>query len=72
MNSCVEISVVTHPVVKCNEAHPSSVKHRAACFHGFGLKGVAYGQFELLKVQRFTMILSRRNPHAFGCYCSSI
>lgn len=50
VNSSVEISVVAHPVVKCSEAHPSSVKHRAACFHAFHF---IRGQFELLKVQGF-------------------
>lgn len=72
MNSSVEIGGVIHLVVNCSEAHSSLVKHRAAHFHGFGLMGVGYGQFELLKVQGFTVIRTQRNPHAFGCYCSSI
>lgn len=35
------------------------MKHRAACFYGFGLRGVGCGQFELLKVRGFAVILSR-------------
>lgn len=51
VNSCVEILLLF--ILWWSEAHSSSVKHRAACFHGFGLTGVGYGSFELLKIKGF-------------------
>lgn len=62
-SSSVEISVI-HPLVKRSEAYSSSVMHMPLCFYGFGLRGPSprRGWLKLLKVQCFTMILTKKNP----------